>query len=76
MSCEKKFMKGIALEDANVRLYILAIHFSQIAKANGYLQLDVQNFPIFFIVPHCPFWKVFLKENKNKMDELDIFAYF
>ncbi len=55
MSCEKKFMKGIALEDANVRLYILAIHFSQIAKANGYLQLDVQNFPIFFIVPHCPF---------------------
>jgi hypothetical protein len=69
-------MKGIALEDANVRLYILAIHFSQIAKANGYLQLDVQNFPIFFYCSTLSILKSFLKENKNKMDELDIFAYF
>jgi hypothetical protein len=30
-------MKGIGLEDTNVRLNILAILFSQIAKTNGFL---------------------------------------
>jgi hypothetical protein len=45
-------MKGIGHEDTNVKLYILAIHFSQIAKANGFLQPNMQKFPKTFIVPH------------------------
>jgi hypothetical protein len=55
-------MKGIALEDANVRLYILAIHFSQIAKANGFLQPNVQNFPIFFYCSTLSILKCFFEE--------------
>jgi hypothetical protein len=58
---KKTFIKGIGLNDTNVRLNILAIHFSQIAKANGFCQPNVQNFPNFFIVLHCPFRNAFFE---------------
>jgi len=55
-------MKGIGLKDTNVRLNILAIHFSQIAKANGFLQPNMQNFPKFFYCSTLSILKCFLED--------------
>lgn len=53
--CVKKtFVKGIRFED-KCRSNVLAIHFPQITRANGFLQPKVQDFPNFLGIPHCPF---------------------
>jgi hypothetical protein len=62
MSCKKNIVKGIGFKDTNVRLNILTIHFSQIAKANGFLQPNVQNFPIFFYCSTLSILKCFFEE--------------
>jgi hypothetical protein len=47
-------MKGIRL-NTNVGLNILAVHFVQFTRANGFFQPKVQNFLKTFVFPHHPF---------------------
>lgn len=41
--------------DTNATLIILATHYSQIVKANGFLKLKVQDFPKTFDIPYHHF---------------------
>jgi hypothetical protein len=52
-------MKGIRL-NTNV----LAIHYVQFTRANGFFQPKVQDFLNFFVLPHHPFGKAFWKQKK------------
>jgi hypothetical protein len=52
-SCEKNLCKSNwTFKDTNARLIILATHYSQIVKANGFLKLKVQDFPKTFVTPY------------------------
>jgi hypothetical protein len=51
-------IKGIRL-NTNVRLNVLAIHYTQFTRANGFFQPKVQDFLKTFVLPHHPFWKAF-----------------
>jgi len=53
------FEKGIAHNDIFVTLNVLTTHFPQIAKANEFSLLNVQDFPQTSFVPHHPFEGVF-----------------
>lgn len=60
--CVKKLLWRELDFRTNARSNALAIHFPQIARANGFLQPKVQDFPNFLSIPHCPFWKAFLRQ--------------
>jgi hypothetical protein len=49
------FVKGIELEETNARPNLLVIHFSQIAKANGFSNQKCKIFQNLFTIPHHPF---------------------
>jgi len=53
------FEKGIAHNDIIITLNVLTTHFPQIAKANEFSLLNVQDFPQTSFVPHHPFEGVF-----------------
>jgi hypothetical protein len=69
------FVNGIELEDTNTRSNLLVIHFSQIARANGFSNQKCKIFQKLLLF-HIILSKRLFRVKKSKMDELDIFALF
>jgi hypothetical protein len=67
-------MKGIRL-NTNVGLNILAVHYVQFTRANGFFQPKVQNFLklLFF---HIILFEKFFGNKKSKMDDLIYLLFF
>jgi hypothetical protein len=74
-SCENTFVKGIELEDTNARSNFLVIHFSQIARANGFSNQKCKIFQKLLLF-HIILSKRLFRVKKSEMYELDIFALF
>ncbi len=71
---EKKNLDGNWTWGYNVMLDILAIHFPQIMKANGFSLSKVQGPPQTFFAPQHHFWKDFLS-NRIKMEKPKTYIY-
>jgi hypothetical protein len=69
------FVKKIELEDTNARSNLLFIHFSQIARANGFSNQKCKIFQKLLLF-HIILLKRLFRVKKSEIDELDLFALF
>ncbi len=66
------FEKGIAHEDIIVTLNVSTTHSPQIAKANDFSLLKVQDFPQTFFCSTSSFLKGSFEAENSNMEELEI----